>query len=549
MRVPTYQSTQTAQVVRQPKASGRSPYPSLYRAGSELQNIGSLLAQRKMIQNEADAANGYNAYVEEEITYRNELKAQKKGVEARSITDDYKTWHNDTLSRIKEKYTHNPETEAIFSRLAQKHYLSKIGSLAQYMAGEERAYNQSVLNRDIQNIEAEAVDDPYAVIETPEGEVLAIEDRINSYHRKAALLMGGAYTDDVAGDIEAKMKVSALTAMVSKDPTKIGPILDRWKVDIGSKAYAQFKKAAQEEIVKKQVDTVYDTARNMDITDAEDYINASGLPTNKRRELIRNVRSDFDRKQKEIEKQQKEIINQNSIDSLEAYYNNTLSERDLDTLAEGQQIDRSVYKFIKDQIKKGETATEDNPEIVADIAARVELKDYKTAYDLMKDALGKGQIKGTSYINLTKSIAGDQVSDAIGYINRAMQPSEFEFDPYKRQKHADAIVDLSVRMATGENPLEAAKEIVRLNKSTVATSLSRYRYPRFMLGKKDDPAALREARDRTLEAYKSEQITPEEFKREMELIQNIEFALAERTRLQETDEDIDKNLKGVKVGR
>lgn len=546
MRVPTYQDQQTAQVIGQPKARLEGTHAALYRAGVEIQNIGSLLAQRQIIRDQADASNAFNAYAEEAITTKNELE-QLEGVEARVVSDRYKDWHKDSVARIKEKYLHNPESQSMFSGMADKHYLSKIGSLAKHQADQEKAYNKSVLNRDLQNIEAEATNDPYATIETESGEVPAIEDRIKAYHQKASIIMGGAYTQDVAGDIESKMKASALSAMIAQDPSKVGPYLEKWKVDIGAKAYAQFKNTAQKEVVKKQVDAVYDTARMMDITDAEEYINKSGLPKDERRSLIGSVRQDFDRKQKEISDQQEKIVKQNDLDVLEAFYNKTLNRKDLDKLAEGQQVSKDIYKFINEKYDK-EAEGENNPEIVGDIAARIELKDYPGAFKMMEDALGNRQIKGQSYITMMKSIADSQVGDAVGYINRAMQPSELEFDPYKKQKHADAIVDLSLRMSKGENPLVAAKEIVRLNRTTSQKMLSRYRDPRFLTGDRMNEVQMADAEFKTIGAYKNGLLTDAEYKREMELIQNIREALKESQRAEETDKDMESVLKGLKIG-
>lgn len=544
MRVPTYQNQASAQVVQQPKAGGASVYPELQRFGVAVQDIGSLLAQRQMIRDEADASNAFNAYAEEAITFKTELE-KRKGVEARSISDDYKKWHIDSVSRIKEKYLHNPESQTIFSGVANKHYMSKIGSLAQYQAKEEQEYNKSILERDLQNIDAEVTDDPYAT----DGDTLAVENRIAQYHRKAALLLGGAYTQDVAGDMEAKIKTSALTSMVVKDPSRIGPVLDKWKVDIGANAYAQFTKSAKAEIIKKQVDTVYDTARMMDIVDAEEYINKSGLPKDERRQLLSDVRTDFDRKLKETEKQQKEITDQNNLDVLEAYFNNTLNEKDLDTLAEGQQVDRGIYQYVKNQIREDRKIKENNPEIVAEITRRIELKDYNSAKAMLSDALQKGQIKGETFITMTKALASDSMGDAIGYINRAMQPSELEFDPYKRQKHADAIVDLANRVANNADPIESAKDIVRLNKTTTATFLSRYRRPRFLKGDKENLIHMADAEFSTVNAYKSGVLSESEYKAEIELIEKIKEANAETMRSKESEDSANEALKGLKIGR
>lgn len=547
MRVPTYQDQQSAQVVRQPQARAVSFLPALQRAGVQVTELGSLLAQRQIIRDEADASNAFNAYAEESITIKNELE-QLKGVEARAVSERYKDWHRDSVSRIKGKYLHNPESQTMFEKMADRHYLSKIGTLAKYQAGQEQEYNQSVLNRDLQNIEAEITDDPYATIETEAGEVPAIEDRIKAYHQKASILMGGAYTSDVAGNIESKMKASALSAMIVQDPSKVGPYLEKWKGDIGTKAYAQFKNTAQKEIIKKQVDAVYDTARTMDITDAEEYINKSGLPTNERRSLITDIRQDYDRKQKEIEEQQTKLIKQNDLDVLEAFYNKTLKRKDLDTLAEGQQVSKDVYKFINEKYDK-EAEGENNPETLGRIAKMIEFKNYDQAEAELIEALSIGNVKGETYISMIRNIAQDQMSDATGYINRAIQPGEFEFDLEPKQRWAEALRDLNIRTRGGEDPMQVALNIIELNERVESQNLSGFRKPRYLRGKKDDPTALDEAVNGTVEAYYSKLIGEEEYKREIELIENIRSAIGRVEQIQGSKSELKDVLKGLKVGR
>lgn len=551
MRVPTYQRTQQAAVVRQPKAQAGNIYQSLSRAGFEVQNIGSLLAQRQQIRNYADATNALNAYAEEAITVKTELE-KKKGVEARVISDNYKEWHNDAVARIGEKYLHNEDARALFSSRANQHYRSKIGTLAKYQANQEAEYNQSVLNRQLQNIDAIITDDPYASIETDQGELLAVDVMADEYHRNAMLLLGGAYTQDVAGDIEAKIKSNALASMIARDPSRAAPYIEKYKLDIGSKAYAQFKDTTKKEIIKKQSDLVYDAARAMSIENAEDYINNSGLPRENRRQILANIRQDYDREQKEIADQQEKVVKQNNLDVLEAFYNKTLKKGYLDTLANGKQISEGIYRFINEKlVNQAEDAAEgyNNPEIIGQIAKMIEYKAYDRAENELREALTAGNVKGDTYISMIRNIAKDETADATGYINRAIQPGEFDFDPEPKQRWADAIRDLNMRTRSGEDPMEVALSIIELNERIESQGLSGFRKPRYLKGKKDDLAALDDAVNTTVEAYHSGIISDEEYKREMDLIEDIKASIGRVTQIQDSKSELKDVLKGLKVGR
>jgi len=552
MRVPKYENQKSLQVVNQPVSRGTSQYPALYRAGQTITDIGSLLAERaeerKKQQNIADAANAYNAYVEQAIELKTEIE-QRRGADARNSSVEYKEWHNEAMSKIAGEFTHNPDAERLFRTNAGKHYLSKIGTIAKHQADQERVYNKSVLARNLQNLEAEITDDPYATYETEEGEVSAIEDKIDFYHALAISLLGGAYTADQAGNIEAKIKADTITAMIAKDPSKVEPFLYRWKTDIGSKAYATYKKALKTEIEQQQVDTVYNLIQGMDIEKAEDFINSSGLHSDKKRTLINNVRSDYDRKQREIEKQQKEIVEQNDLDIIDAYYSNAPNvERDADTLAQGQQISEGTYKWLKAKIRTDEKAEENNPEIVADINDLIESKNFQAARESLSMALERGQIKGETFISMRKALASDNYALGLGVLNAYMRPKEFETDFNLKTKHALALEDYAKRVASGDDPLKSVADILGTYRPIKASGLPR---PRYMKndGDKTNLIHVTEARYETVQAFENGEISLDEYNFEIRNIQTLENALLDNQRYEQTQKDLDKTIKDLKIGK
>ena len=58
--------------------------------------------------------------------------------------------------------------------------------------------------------------------------------------------------------------------------------------------------------------------------------------------------------------------------------------------------------------------------------------------------------------------------DGLAYINRAMQPGELDLDFYRKQKHADAVADYAIRVSAGEDPMDAAKDLVFVVHYTVS---------------------------------------------------------------------------------
>ena len=218
-------------------------------------------------------------------------------------------------------------------------------------------------------------------------------------------------------------------------------------------------------------------------------------------------------------------------------------------MAKNRLISEGAYKGIQEKLKKVDEAEENNPITIGDIASRVELRDFDGAETMLEDAHNSGQIKTETYISTKRAIASKSYADGIGYINKAMQPSELDFDFYRKQKHADAVADYNVRVAGGEDAMEAAKDIVRLNASTTAVNYTRYRNPRYLTGEKDSLTALDMTEAKTVDALKKGKITAEEYRIEMELIRAIKDALSEKMKAEGAVIDIDKEIDRRKVGK
>lgn len=378
MRVPTYQSQERAAVVKQPLASGADPAGAALRnIGEAAQGLGAVLQQRvnerKEKQNIADASNGFNAYVEKDIAFRMELK-NKKGAEARNVADDYKAWHNDAIKQFKKDYTHNPESEALFDRFAVKHYLSKIGTISKYQAQQERVYHDSVLARDLQNIEADVLDDPYATIETKDGEVSAVEDKIETYNIKAVNLIGGAYTADVAGDIEAKIKSAAISGMIVKDPERAEQFIEKWKKDIGPEAYVKFKAKAKEVEHDQKVEAVYSVAMGQTLGQGEKTIKASGLPGADKQKLLGWLRTEKEIQQKEIDDAEKARQEEQTLWALQNISTLTFEQiNKLNTSTEDKQMLTNKVTARGDKIKKTgkDPVEEHDPAYLSDLDVQI----------------------------------------------------------------------------------------------------------------------------------------------------------------------------------
>lgn len=516
-RIPLFQANTVIRSPGMSPAAAAAPYRALSRAGESIRQTGEEFGRVASLieEKEKKAARAVKA-LKIETGLRNDIDSLAESFQMRT---DYEAFEDDAGNQLKEiraKYEADIGEDRELSLAFERVYAGQSSSLMRVVRDKKR---QVITSEGIGQFEIQynqALKD-YAAEMSPEArELVRKQLQMKAYGlvNNSIMTLKQAETyiqnfDDEADAVRADQYIEA-------DPA-----------------------AALEALKSGGFDDLSPKVKQAKIEKAQTKID----------QQEREQRLADDRKEKALARIRKQVVDKNDLDMWQAYYGGTLKESDLEKLADNQMISESVYKGIKEKLIKGERVTENNAEIVGDIGARVELRDFKGAYDRLTEAHASGQVKGETYIGLHKSIASKQFSDAVGYINKAMQPSDLEIDFFKKQKHADAIADLAVRTASGENPIEAAKDIVSLNRTLQSSSYARYRNPRYMKGEKDNLVQLADAKYETVEAYKRGEITDQEYKAEIELIEKIEAAVAERDRMKSTDEDLDKAMKDLGVGK
>ncbi len=268
---------------------------------------------------------------------------------------------------------------------------------------------------------------------------------------------------------------------------------------------------------------------------------------------VRKALADDEHLEKALAKAHKAVLDKNDFDMWQKYYSDTLTGVELEKMASSRMISESSYRAIRDKWKSDSEKPdkeENDPVVVGNIAEQIELRDLEGAKNHLEDAKKRGLIKGETYIAMRKALGDKAYSDAVTFINRAMQPSDLDLDFYRKQKHADALASLATRAASGENPIEAAKDIVKLNQNRESTSVNRYANPRFIGGgKKDDPVALDKAEQETVARYNKGQLTVNEYRTEMRLIADIRKALENKERSSQAIIDIGEEQKKRGLGK
>ena len=94
-----------------------------------------------------------------------------------------------------------------------------------------------------------------------------------------------------------------------------------------------------------------------------------------------------------------------------------------------------------------------------------------------------------------------------------------------------------------KNPIKIAREIVDLNMGQSKRSIAGVRAPRYLTGDKTSLQDIESAKMKTLEAFNRGALTSDEFKRESEIIKELEDLIREMGSTEGVDEDTARRLK------
>lgn len=197
----------------------------------------------------------------------------------------------------------------------------------------------------------------------------------------------------------------------------------------------------------------------------------------------------------------------------------------------------ALIRRLREDAKGGKTEA-NNPEVVGDLARRLALGD--DIADDLNAAMIKGDIKDQTFITMTANMAKEDVKRAYSYINKAMQPSEYEMDFNLKQTWADAVDLLNERIARGQDPMTSARDIVRSRRKRLPTPPAGR--PRYLSGTLET-TSLETAMRETVEGFRAGQIGPVEANQEIELIERHMEWLRLQTDADDTLSEMDKEIK------
>ncbi len=209
-----------------------------------------------------------------------------------------------------------------------------------------------------------------------------------------------------------------------------------------------------------------------------------------------------------------------------------VEERDIDPEKGFKLINR-----LRTDARQGKPQTND---VIAVGELAVKVARGQNVTEELNELVADGKIMDGTYLSMVTKVGNLDVQTAIGFINKAMAPTEFETDPNIKRTHADAIDLFWERVGADEDPMSAARDIVRRRRKTLPVPIGR---PLYLTGEITSVKDFEEAGRLTAEAFQRGEIGPVEAGQEATLIERYLLFLKDDKNLEFVVDQMNKEIK------
>jgi len=187
---------------------------------------------------------------------------------------------------------------------------------------------------------------------------------------------------------------------------------------------------------------------------------------------------------------------------------------------------------------------EDNPLVVGDFSESIAFGiDVKKE---LKTALKQKQISGKTYAAMMKALSKERSSLAVKILNEALAPSQLDrWSPDKNLKHSQATIDMLYKIAAGKDPIEASLETIEDYTSHLRRTRNGLPKPTYLDGDKNDVTALNEAEEVTVTAYELGIMSPDEYSRQIETINDLKGLINDENRASGSNDGLNELKKQI----
>jgi len=239
------------------------------------------------------------------------------------------------------------------------------------------------------------------------------------------------------------------------------------------------------------------------------------------------------RLEKEAEKEQKALWDSNYQDLMVGAITGRLTRSMLVEAIEKRMVSPEKVVTLKtalDSLERGDgDNVVENPYVKSSLAESITLgRDVSEELD---HALRNKQIKPETYVSLRQKTVDISYRRGLGYVTDALKPGMADqWSPDRNVRFAEAVDQYDAMIDAGTPPEEASKRVVSTFLRDRRRSVSGIPMPTYLRGgveAKIDPGALVEAEQRTVEAFRNNQLDLPSYQREMQRINELKGLASE----------------------
>jgi len=546
-RLPTYEpSVSLPTNVRTPDFGQKNGLGQLGRkVGKVLQIRGEQLTRE---YDTVKAVSAYNTFSNSSRVQVGEyLKLERAA--AAGIQDSYKEWVVKESADTSKQLSSRPQQD-MYNNMVAKRREADLNVLARYENLEWRKNQQDTFEKHIVETEsairAATVAGLNSSLAGDDIKFIDADGMLEDLLEKTHVLYPHRDLTVKQAEITQAMRSVMLQEMADRDPALAGKYLKTYKKQLGE-AYFSLKKMIQGKVsdsrlgaalIKLMGDNGDNYEKSMGLVNNPskwDNLNIDYDIANQLDSRLSGLMSERNRRTNEVRRLADLRLEEgNETATIDYYSDNPVN---LLQLLKERKIDSATYEHLTKQQAEGVMV--ENPFTKSDLEVNI-LRGTEDFKDQLKFALHNGHIKGATYTAYLKQYNNEKYKAASSYIARALKPSEADkWSEDKHVKYADAMDLFKAKISNGADYDLASKEVVSQYISEMNRSVEGLSKPKYLKGSKDDIDALETAKYDTAMAFHDNLIGIEEYKREIQTIENLQKVLRENQAMIEMDADLE----------
>lgn len=476
------------------------------------------------------AVDAYNGFSDSSRSRVGEfLKLER--ADADGIQDSYKEWVLKESSDFSQSLNSRPQQD-MYNEMVSRRREADLNVLARYENQEWRKRKQDTFNKHIVETEGAiraatvaGLNDPMAAEDL---RFIEADGVLEGLIEKLPQLQPGKDLTVKQAEIIQELRSVMIQEMADRDPALAGKYLEIYKPQL-REAYFSLKNMINGKISDSRLDAAF--IRLMG-ENGDNYEKSMGIANNPTKwqgydidydisqrldNRLNGLRSERDRKVTEIRRLADLRLEESNESTTVDYYAG--KNVNLLQLLKERKIDSKTYEHLTQAVP--DSLIKEDPFTKGDLdesLIRGE-EDFKAQ---LKLALHNKHIKGTTYSTYLKQYNNNEYKAGSAYIARAIKPSDADkYDQDKALKYADAQDLYRAKIKGGMDYDTASKEVVAQALSETQRTIRQVLKPKYLKGEKTDIDALEMAKYETAIAFEKGLIGVEEYKREIQSIEDL----------------------------